>query len=245
MPISDEESGKYYHEQIKRDGYAPLPNCPVCHGAGFVHPIFDGKVAFNKIVSCSYPGCIVESRRAYQSGESFLKQIGVARPEQQFVNFEQYEGNNESYAAFYNLAFIPGSPRMILCTGGAGNGKTHLCNALAIELNRTMIVRLFVFAELINKLKVAMGENRLETDIEFIKTVQALIIDDVLEETLTPWAASKLDEIIDARYRNERITVLTSNIDMSKLPDRTYSRFSDKRLAVRVINMAPDRRPML
>jgi DNA replication protein DnaC len=108
-----------------------------------------------------------------------------------------------------------------------------------------MIVRLFVFAELINKLKVAMGENRLETDIEFIKTVQALIIDDVLEETLTPWAASKLDEIIDARYRNERITVLTSNIDMSKLPDRTYSRFSDKRLAVRVINMAPDRRPML
>jgi len=146
-----------YYKKLKKTGYAALPNCPKCKGKGWQHPRIDGEVSYvAKLLSCDYAGCLEDSFKRYKAGESYLKSIGVMSSEQTFGTFRQELGTRDAYAAFYWLAWPEQSENktrvpFLLCYGGTGNGKTHLCNALAIELNNQKIgVRLYAVADMIS-----------------------------------------------------------------------------------------------
>lgn len=233
-----------YNEKRAKNGYAALPNCPKCKGSGFTHPNReDDTPDYSRIVSCDYPGCIKDDRRKFQAGEVYWKRHGF-KANQTFATFNQEIGTGEAYAAFHSLAMgDPGFKPFLLCYGGTGNGKTHLCNALAITLAaRGIAVRLWAAADMFAELKASINNNRLEDKIKEFKSIQALVIDDLGANLGSDWELARLDEMIDYRYRNELITVITTNILISSLPHRLSSRFLDESVSVAVANNGMDYR---
>ena len=234
-------------------GYAALPNCPKCSGKGYLFPIVKGKIDFEHRRTCNYSGCLRESIERYKTGASYLKTIGLISDEANFTSFRQEIGTQSAYAAFYWLAFPdqehPRRP-FLLCYGNTGNGKTHLCNALGIELNKQHIgVKMYAVADLMSELKMGMNNNTVEMKLSFVKSIPALILDDYGVNQCTEWEKAKLEEIIGSRYRSvvlgeKKITVLTTNRDVTELPERVLSRFNDKLLSVAVLNEGIDQRPL-
>jgi len=75
---------------------------------------------------------------------------------------------------------------------------------------------------------------------------ERLILDDVgMGGTGSNWEWGEFEEIICYRYKNELLTVVTTNMDIPQLPDRVVSRFRDKTKARMVKNGADDYRPSL
>ena len=239
-------------EQLVQDGYGPNPLCEKCHGIGWVYkdvPIGDEQ--FGQAFSCKAKGCLADSSQKYRMGESYLAKIGVTQPNSSFEKFLPIKGTEETYRAFYNLAYGTTDLPFLLCYGGVGNGKTHLCQALAIVLNwRGIDVRIYVVADLISSLKQAIPTFTIDRDIQVLKEIDALILDDQAFEVGeggqyklgTDWEENKLEGILVARYRKRLITVLVTNGDAIRLPERIFSRFSDPDVAQMVLNTAPDYR---
>lgn len=108
-------------------------------------------------------------------------------------------------------------------TGSKGTGKTHLAAAVANMLLMGGIPVLFVtMIDLLAKIKTTFGtgnanEARL---MQLYKNVDLLIIDDMGKELPTPWALSKMYEIINARYEDYKPVIVTSNYTADELVRR-------------------------
>jgi DNA replication protein DnaC len=245
-----EDWADYYHK-LKYIGYAALPNCPKCAGSGRIHPRIEGKISYQSpLLTCEFTGCLADSFKAYKSGESYLKSIGVMSTEQVFGTFRQEIGTQAAYAAFFYLAWPEQGPAkkripFLLCYGNPGNGKTHLCNALAIELNEQKIgVRLYAVADLLTDLWAGMKDHTVDLKLNFLKSIPALILDDYGVNFGADRELAWIDEIWTARFREEKITVMTMNKGFETLTPRIKSRFMDNLLSVAVLNEGIDQRPL-
>jgi hypothetical protein len=56
------------------------------------------------------------------------------------------------------------------------------------------------------------------------------------------WSTANIEDIIDARWQEKRITVMTTNKNIIDLPARIQSRFRDTDLSVYVLNAGKDYR---
>ena len=180
--------------------------------------------------------------------------FGVSDPSHTFGNFNKVEGTKAAYQAFWNLATSPDtSPPFLLCYGPVGNGKSYLMEALAIELKKTISVRLWDWTEFLGFLK-RMMDNQAESVDTIIERYQsdkgALLLDDVGAEYGTDWEMTTLDRIISGRYRNKAITAMTTNRGLDEvddrgrrcIPERVLSRFSDTIISRLVLNSGLDYR---
>lgn len=169
-----------------------------------------------------------------------------------FDNFQPVKGAGKALALFEELAAGP-DWYMLLCYGGVGNGKTHLCEALANKLGCCVVQ----WMTLIRQFKQAMhGEYKDGYDFLFnnIQKGRRLILDDVgMGGTGSAWEWGELEEIINYRYEHGLLTVVTTNLDirsdernekMPFIPPRIVSRFSDALTSRKVLNSASDYRPL-
>ena len=76
-----------------------------------------------------------------------------------------------------------------------------------------------------------------------LKVIPALIMDEWGQNYGTDWEEQKLEEIVIARERAGLITIITSNLEPDKLPERIESRFRDRAHARLINNKAVDYRP--
>lgn len=240
----DPDVVKSCEEQKSQLGYAPNPHCPVCHGAGIVHPLFDdGKVDYASVISCQAKGCLVDQRKTYQATEAYLKSKGVSKFST-FAEFKPVLGAEATLAAFMDIATNEGASPLLFVYGTTGNGKTHLCEATLIELmKRGIDCRLYTVPDLMSKLHQSIPENTTEQIMTSLKVIPALIMDEWGQEYGSEWEEQKLEEIVIARERAELITIITSNLEPDKLPPRIESRFRDKSYAKLIDNKAGDYRP--
>lgn len=214
--------------------YAPKHDCPACKGAGFVHPVVEGVIKYNKIVPCRAARCILESMRAGQPR---------ARQEQTFETFEKVRGTEQSWKAATLLAYGEAKFVWLLFYGGVGSGKTHLCNAMVNVLHdRGLEVRIILAADLFAMLREAMRDNRTDETLRGYKEVGFLIIDDYGVEYGSDWERAKFDELMTSRYALALPTVLTTNKELTQLPERIQSRFTDKEMSRAIYNEADDYR---
>jgi DNA replication protein DnaC len=222
----------------------PDPGCPACQGAGFVHPLKeDGSPDYGRAIPCPAPNCLLESIRAYKRGEPFARIQGVTEPGQTFDTFKPVPGTEN--ALKYARALARGESEFIwlLIYGGVGNGKTHLCNAIATEaLSRGVDVRMISIADLLSDLRSSMAEHGTDKLIRELKEIFLLILDDWGVEYGSDWERAKFDELMTSRFANARPTVLTSNKDVTELPARIKSRFEDRDLSRIAYDSAGDYR---
>jgi len=159
-----------------------------------------------------------------------------------FDNFKPANGAEKAFNLFKELSTGPGW-FMLLCYGGIGSGKTHLCEALAAKLG----CRVVRWMELIRLFKKSMHgdiKDAYDALFENIQKADNLILDDVgMGGTGSNWEWGELEEIIDYRYRKGLLTVITTNLDLKQLPPRIVSRFSDGETSRKVLNSAEDYRP--
>lgn len=123
----------------------------------------------------------------------------------------------------------------LIFAGNTGVGKTHLALAIAWHYleNTRFTVHYRQAQDLIEYLRSGFhlnaGEARdkYEKQLNFIRQVTLLIIDDLGAQSKTEWAEGMLDSIIDSRYIEKRRTVFTTNTAAGGLSARIVSRLSE------------------
>lgn len=179
--------------------------------------------------------------------EELRRSLGVASLSNTFEKFKAVPGTQKALAAFKTLASGKAEWKMLLCYGGVGNGKTHLCEATAIALyKRGIFCRVLTMARIMRALKECMGSAALTSYDELLSNycyAERLILDDVgMAGSGSEWEYGQLEEIIVVRYRESLFTIMTTNRDLSELPERIVSRFRDPSVGMVVLNEGADYR---
>jgi len=168
-----------------------------------------------------------------------------------FENFDTtIPGSEKAYAAFKALADGTTDKPFLFCIGGVGNGKTHLIMATVNCLKERRIEAWYWTAgAFFNYLKSGInpppGFSDLDTLMYRMCHCPVLVLDDLGVEYGTKWEYAQLDQIIDARYRDELITIVSTNKGIEELipiMERVISRFTDTELSQMVLNKAGDYR---
>lgn len=181
--------------------------------------------------------------------EALRKNLNLTSWDDTFQNFRALKGTQASLKAFRELASGKVSWHMLLCYGAAGCGKSHLCEALSIELSeRGIRARVFEWPALIRFFKRTMHNDEVPDMYNelFERYCQSpwLILDDVgMGGVGSAWEWGEFDELVNYRYRNNLPTVVTTNLDITKLPGRAVSRFRDAIKGRCVLNSGEDYRP--
>lgn len=201
-----------------------------------MHPVQDGKPLADKVIPCPGSGCLLESIR----GELPREMV-----KQTFENFRSVSGTEKALRAAQALAFGTAEFIWLLIYGPPGNGKTHLCNAIVKEVRaRGLDVRMILAAELFSLLREAIKENQTDELLRKFKTTFFLAIDDYGVEYGSDWESAKFDELMTVRFATGKPTVLITNKELTELPERIQSRFTDKVMSRAIHNSAPDFRSM-
>lgn len=125
--------------------------------------------------------------------------------------------NKQQFLDFESLRFLENNSNIILI-GNSGVGKTHLATSIGIAAAKKRVSTYFIKChDLIEQLKKAYLENRLETRIKHFAKYKLLIIDEIgylpIEEE-----AKMFFQLIDRRYE-KKSTIITSNINLSDWSD--------------------------
>ena len=123
--------------------------------------------------------------------------------------------NKEEILDLRNLRFI-NKKENILLIGTSGVGKTHLAISIGIECAKNRLSTYFITCyDLIQNLKKARLENRLEQKMKVYQKYSILIIDEIGYLPIEADEANLLFQLINKRYE-KATTVVTSNIGFNK-----------------------------
>ena len=219
----------------------PLPNsnCPICKGAGVVHPrLPSGKPDYSRVVPCRctqkelgkerqtrlqrYSNLGLLTRLTF---DNLLPQGRSGKP----VNQEQF---NRAYDAAKAFAAEPKG--WFILSGSSGCGKTHLAAAIANErLNCGYPAFYITTPDLLDHLRSAYSPGSEMPYDEFfdqVRNAQLLILDDLGAQTSTPWAKEKLDQLLTHRFNSELPTVIVTIVPIEQLDERLCTRLTDSKL---------------
>jgi len=125
--------------------------------------------------------------------------------------------------------------------GDAGSGKTHTMFALFNRADASQdygVWRFWSVPDFLSDIKSSFDDKTDGDPMKLAKEAHVLILDDIGAEKATEWSTGILFELIDYRYRENKITLYSSNIDLDKmsevLGDRITSRIRGSTRAIRL-----------
>lgn len=129
----------------------------------------------------------------------------------------------------------------LLLYGPPGTGKTFLAFCVANELLNNMVPVIAISSiGLLGKIKETYNTWGSEGEVEIInslKNASLLVLDDLGAENNTAWSKEKIYEIIDARYRDGKPSIITTNLTREGLKKRLAGEDGVFRTYDRIIEM--------
>jgi DNA replication protein DnaC len=124
--------------------------------------------------------------------------------------------------------FPVGTEHGLLLMGPCGVGKTHL----AVAALQTIVLRghsglSYDYRELLKEIQASYNPEHPTTEmgvLEPVLTVEVLLLDDLGSSKPSLWALETVGHILNTRYNENRVTLLTTNyLDSDTLPQKTAS----------------------
>jgi len=115
--------------------------------------------------------------------------------------------------------------RSLWLSGGVGTGKTALAmivSKAAIDAGRSVAV--YSCPRLLSVIRESIDSGGVLSFLDRLAAVDLLHIDDLGAEHRTEWVLEQLYTIINARYEDERSTVITSNLERDELAEQLGER---------------------
>jgi len=218
---------------------SPSANCPICKGAGFIHPLLpSGKPDFSQVVPCR---CVKKELANERQGllQRYSNLGSLTRltfdnllPQGRSGDSKNQEQFKRAYEAA--KAFAAESKGWLILSGSSGSGKTHLAAAIANERISHGYPAFYITApDLLDHLRGAFSPDSEMPYDEFfdqVRNAPLLILDDLGAQTGTAWAKEKLDQLLTHRFNSELPTVVVTIIPVEQLDERLYTRLTDPRL---------------
>jgi DNA replication protein DnaC len=187
--------------------------CSTCKDTGWIMLTEDGIRS-----SARCPECGLTKRKARLLSAANIPAVYFDR------DFDMFETRDPSQrdAITRVIDFLEKYPhveRGLLLVGPCGVGKTHLSVALlkALIEDKQVSGRFVDEAELLSRLQHSYNPDTQETEeriLESLKNADLLVWDDLGTGRPTEWAKSKITEVINHRYTNCKLTVMSSNYPM-------------------------------
>jgi DNA replication protein DnaC len=203
--------------------------CPVCKGAGFVHPALDsGKVDFSRVVPCRCSkGELRKKKTEYLEKYSNLGSLSQLTFDNLSPKGKAASAiSQERFAQIYQAAkaFADNPQGWLVFSGPSGSGKTHLACAIA---NHRISLGGPVFyigtADLLDHLRSAFSltsDTTYDELFEQVKNVPLLVLDDLTPGSATAWAKEKLEQLLQHRFNTRLATVITTDVPVEKMDER-------------------------
>ena len=128
-------------------------------------------------------------------------------------------------------AFAAAPAGWLVLLGPTGSGKTRLAAAIANQRIEAGEPVFFVTAaDLLDHLRSTYApDSDLAYDemFEQVRSITLLVLDDLGDESATPWAKEKLAQVLTHRYNERLPTVITTPGPVEKLDERIAGRLAD------------------
>jgi DNA replication protein DnaC len=215
--------------------------CPVCKGAGFVHPaLHSGKVDFSRVVPCQCSkGKLRKKKTEYLEKYSNLGSLSqltfdnLSPKGRSIRHSQQSEESQERFAQVYQAAkaFADNPEGWLVFSGPSGSGKTHLACAIA---NHRISLGEPVFyigtADLLDHLRSTFSptsDTTYDELFEQVKNVPLLVLDDLTLGSATAWAKEKLEQLLHHRFNIRLATVITTDVPLERMDERLRGHLAD------------------
>ena len=129
--------------------------------------------------------------------------------------------NKDQILDFTSLRFLEAKENIVFL-GSSGVGKTHLATSIGIAAAKRRYSTYFVKChDLLQQLKRAKLENRLDSRLKHFTKYKLLIIDELGYLPIDKDDSKLFFQLIDMRYENKS-TILTTNINFNSWDDIFY-----------------------
>ena len=215
------------------------PECPVCKGAGIVHPrLPSGEPDYSRVVPCNCTKSELDSERRNRlkqySNLGSLTRLTFDNMESRGKSGNPWSQEQFSRACEAARAFAAGPKGWLVLGGPSGCGKTHMAAAIVNECINNGRPAFYITApDLLDHLRASFSPDSAVPYDEFfdqVRNAPLLVLDDLGAQSGTPWAKEKLDQLLTSRFNNELPTVVVTIIPVEQLDERLRTRLTDPRL---------------
>ncbi len=215
------------------------PYCPVCRGAGIVHPrLPSGVPDYSRVVPCRCTKseqdseCQDRLRRYSNLGSLTRFTFDNLIPQGRSGDTRSQELFKRACQAAREFA---AEPKGWLVLGGpSGSGKTHLAAAIVNERIKSGHPAFYITApDLLDHLRSSFSPDSEVPYDEFfdqVRNAPLLVLDDLGAQSGTSWAKEKLDQLLNSRFNSELPTVIVTITPLDQVEDRLRTRLTDPRL---------------
>jgi DNA replication protein DnaC len=210
--------------------------CPVCRGAGLVHPVLDsGKVDFSRVIPCRCSkGELRKKKTEYLERYSNLGSLSQLT----FDNLSP-KGKGASAASQERFAqvcqaakaFADNPQGWLIFLGPSGSGKTHLACAVASHRLKLGEPAFYITAaDLLDHLRSAFSpasDTTYDELFEQVKNVPLLALDDLTLGSATAWAKEKMEQLLHHRFNSRLPTLITTDVPLERMDERLRGHLDD------------------
>ena len=187
-----------------------MPSCEICDDTSWKSVTVDG---VSRVTRCD-----CWHQRLYDS------LLTSARIPRRYAHCElsNFDGHTDSQRTALRRALrlveeFPVVERGLLFFGDAGVGKTHLAVALLKEAIRRKGARALFYEtrELLKVVRDTYNSGVEATELDILRPVleaELLVLDDLGAEKKSEWVEETLGLVINTRYSERRVTVITTNL---------------------------------